>query len=130
MRTSGASASGGQQNALGQELANDAAPSRSERHPDGDLSCSRRRADEQEVRDVHAGDDQHEEHGAEEDQEAGTDVADDKRLQGHEPDTRLRVRVRVLTLELLREDGGGALRLGQRQVLLDSGDDAQDDGAT
>ena len=50
----------GQQHALGQQLPDDAAAARADRGTNGDLTPSARRAHQQQVRDVGAGDQQHE----------------------------------------------------------------------
>ena len=62
-------AEAGQQHALGQKLADDARAARAERQPHLDLTLPADGAFEQQVGDVHAGDQQHERDGAQQEQQ-------------------------------------------------------------
>jgi hypothetical protein len=66
---------------LGKQLANDAPPARAERNAYRHLSSSRRRANEHEICDVSAGNQQHEADGAEQDQEWLSHVANKSLMQ-------------------------------------------------
>ena len=58
----------GEQHALDHELARDARASGAERHPDGDFATAGDRFGDEKIREVHARDQQHESHGAEDDE--------------------------------------------------------------
>ena len=68
-------AEAGQQHALRQELADDARAARAERQPHLDLTLPADGAFEQQVGDVHAGDEQHERDGTQQQQERGPQIA-------------------------------------------------------
>ena len=72
-----------EQQALDQQLADDLEPRRAEREADGDLRLPRRGARQQHVRDVGAGDQQHEADRDEQHRQAEPRVADDALLERH-----------------------------------------------
>ena len=80
-----AAADQAEDHALGEQLADQAAATGAERGPHGDLALARRRAREQQVRDVHARDQQHEADGAEQQPERASQVADHRFVQRHAP---------------------------------------------
>ena len=73
----GGAADQAEHGAFGQELTDDAAAARAERVADGDLTLTRAGPREQQIRDVRAGDQQHEADRAEHHQQARAHVADD-----------------------------------------------------
>ena len=70
-----------QQHIFGQQLPHDAAAGRAHRRADRDLAFSRGGPHEQQVRDVRAGDEQHEGDGANQHEQRRPDVADHPFLQ-------------------------------------------------
>ena len=105
-------ASGGSENrALGQKLAHQSTASCPERAADGHLRFARRRAGEQEIRDVRARDEQHESHGAEQDEHRLPDVPDHGFVKRYRREVQPLVHVGILLRELLanRLDLGGGL---------------------
>ena len=96
----------GQQQALGEELADEPSPARAEREPDGDFAGSPRRANEQKVGDVRARDEQHEAHGRKQHEQTLTNVAHHLQMQGDQVDSCLRVPLGVGRCELRREEIG------------------------
>ena len=72
-----------EQQALDQQLTHDLEPRRAEREADGDLRLPRRGARQQHVRDVGAGDQQHEADRDEQHRQAEPRVADDALLERH-----------------------------------------------
>ena len=75
-----------QQQALDQQLPHEAPARRAERRADGDLAPPHRRAREQQVRHVGAGDEEHHGHGAGQREEERPRFADHEALQRNEPD--------------------------------------------
>ena len=67
-----------QDDALGQQLAHDAASARADRSAHSNLAAPPGRAHEQQVGDVRAGDQEHEAHGADEDQQRRADVGHER----------------------------------------------------
>ena len=97
----------GEHEALGEQLTHEPPRAGAERRADGQLALARRRAREQQVRDVRAGDQQHEDDGAHQRQDRLPDV----RRPG--PADRLDVEVqagRLLGREALAQLGGDADR--------------------
>ena len=72
------------------------AATRAERETDRHLAMPRRRAREQHVRDVRAGDEQHEPDGAEQHQECRADVADDHGVERRDRHVAIRPGKRLL----------------------------------
>ena len=107
----GAAAEQRQEQALDQQLPHEAPARRAERRPDGDLAPPYRRAREQQVRHVGAGDEEHHGHGAGEGDEERPRIADHEALQGNELD----VLVRHLGLLQPARERRGPL-LGLREV--------------
>src|SRR6266516_5710715 len=79
-----------EQRAFGQQLADQAKPSGAESGADGDLTLARRRARQQQVRGVGAGDEQNESDRAEENQKGKLHVRDHMLVQADELDEALR----------------------------------------
>ena len=69
-------------NTLGEHLRDERVPTAAERRADGELAVARGSADEQQVRDVGAGDEQHEHHRAHQREDGGTNFLDDVRGHG------------------------------------------------
>jgi hypothetical protein len=92
-------AGGGEEDALGEELPDDAAAARAEGDADGDLAPARGGAREQQVGDVGAGDEQHAADGSEEDVDRRAHVADDLVAERDQDDADGRVGVGVVALE-------------------------------
>ena len=102
----------GEEDALGQELAEEAAPRRAQRETDRDLLLPVGGPRQQQVRDVGAGDEQHEGDRAQEQHQGRAQVADDRveeRLQGH-------ALPGVAVGKLLGQAGGDGLHVGARAV--------------
>ena len=104
----GDAAGDGQDQALHQELAHDLAAPRAERGPDRDLLLSRRGAREQQVRDVGAGDEEH---------QADQALQDDERLLEPLPQVRVSARRGHDQEGLLEEPLLGVGELGEELAL-------------
>ena len=99
--------------ALGEELPEQALPRGAERGAHRDLLRPRRGAGQQQVGHVGAGDEEHEPHRAEKDEQGGPDIAGGLEAQAGDVETPVRrVLVGVIPLELLGE--GPHLALGLR----------------
>ena len=124
----GDGAGAGEHQALGEQLAHEARPRAPERRPHRQLALARGRADEQQVRDVGARDEQHERHRPHERQDRGPDVGDQilvHRLDaevhaGRLLDGKLRAQTRRHGLDLL-------LRPGARDAAPEARDHAEED---
>ena len=81
-----------------QQLPQQPAAGSAQRRSDGQLALTSGRSREQQVRDVDAGDQQHEKDRAEQDQQRPPDVADDFVVESNEPHADSCIH-RVLTLE-------------------------------
>jgi hypothetical protein len=108
-----------QQDALGQQLANDPAAAGADRRTNRDLAPAHGRAHEQQVRDVRAGDQQDEDDRAQQHPQRRSHVADDHLLHRLDAEAALAAeRVRKRLAEL----GGGLLQLrvggGERDAWL------------
>ncbi len=102
----------GEQQAFRQQLADDLETRRAERQAHGDLGLPRRRAGQQHVRDVGAGDQQDEADGDEQHREAQARVADDPFLQRHDADVAVGAREGLLQARRHQIDvglGGGGV---------------------
>ena len=84
-----------QHHALGQQLADDAGPCGAQCEADGHLLLAPGEAGQEQVRHVGAGDEEHEADGAQQDQQGGADVSDDRAGERRDLDAVLRVRLRV-----------------------------------
>ena len=121
----GGAAHRAEQEAFGQELADEVGAGRAKRGADGDLALALRRARQQQAGDVRARDQQHETDGAEQHQERGADAADDLVAQRLQPDGAPRVGLwKVPRLPL-----GECLELGARRrearARLQAGEDLE-----
>ena len=94
-----------QHDALGQQLAHDAAAARADGGAHGNLAPPAGRAHEQQVGDVRAGDQQHEADGADEHQQRRADVGDERFAHRHR-----------------REDGVLAERVGELRRVIRRGE--------
>ncbi len=101
-----------EQHALRQKLTHHAPARSAERRPQRDLFAPRRRAREQEVGDVGAGDQKHEADRAQEREEDGPKLPDELLLQRHDADAGARVRLRVVR----RDARGDRLHLRARRL--------------
>ena len=96
-------------------MAHEPLPAGSERDADGDLLLARRRAREQQVRDVRARDEQDERHGAHHDQHRASHVADDGFDERHDVDRE--GSVALVLVPNPRGDGGDVgVRLRHRHA--------------
>ena len=101
-----------ERHALGEQLAEKPRPGRANRRAHGDLARSHGAAREQQVREVGAGDQQHEGHGAEQDQHRTPDLPDQHFAQRRQADRHPSVQ-RLLADDVLRhsiEVGGRGCR--------------------
>ncbi len=113
-----------QQHALGQQLADDARGACAERQPHLDLTLPADGALEQQVGHVHAGDQEHECDGAEQQQECGPQITDHVVEQRADADGHLLVRVGVFAGEPARDHGKLRPRLFDRDARLQPPDGA------
>ena len=106
-----------EQRAFGQQLPHEPLPARAERGADGDFLLARRRAREQQVRDVGARDEQHERHRAQHHEHRAAHVADDRFDERHDVDRE--GPVALVLLANPRGDGGDVrVRLRHRHARL------------
>jgi hypothetical protein len=122
-------ANGGEKHAFGQQLSQHTTSCGPERHADGNLARARRGTGEQEVRDVHAPDQQDEANGADEHQQSQPDIADDLVAERDQVDAGPRIEFRILLLELSGERGCGSTCLFERKAVAEPRDNAKNDGA-
>ena len=99
----GRAADRGEQHALRQQLADQAAAARADRQSHGDLPFAARGTREQQHRDVGARDQQHESDGAQQHQQRRLHVADHRRLERIEMRKVGRVRLRILLAQSLAD---------------------------
>ena len=100
-----------QQQALLEHLPHYARLAGAERHADGDLALARRRARQQQVRQVGAGDEQHQQHRSAQNQQRRAQVAGDAPLQGGgENPHAVEEAGRLEILRVLGSNGRGQLR--------------------
>ena len=83
-------ADGRQQQAFGEQLANQAPAAGAERRADGDFTITPGGARQQEVRDVGAGDEQHDQHRGGEQLQRAPHVADEQLLEREQADVPFR----------------------------------------
>ena len=108
------------------ELADDAGATCSHGGTDGDFAATRSGAGEQEIGDVHAGDEEHETYGAEKKQERGARVLHNLILQADHADAGAGVVVGILEFEAFRdaEHFRGGLFPGDAGLQAGQGKDA------
>ena len=85
-----------QQDVLGKQLARDARSRRPQRQPDGKLLLPRRASRQQQVGDIHAGNQQHERHGRQQRQHGGAKALDPELLEGGHRRAHIRIFLGVL----------------------------------
>src|SRR5262249_33789336 len=106
----------GDEQAFGDQLANDPSATRAERGTNGDLRLAARRADQEEVRDVRAGDEKHEADCAEQRIEQRADVADDGSLESLSDAAEFAIRFRIFASEPLADGSHIAVGLLDRDA--------------
>ena len=100
-------AGGRQKQALAEHLTNDASALRAERRPDAELSLTDGASCQQQVGDVDAGDEQHQQHRAGKNVHCRPDLIDGLLVHRHDRDRPARVALRGFLLQL----GGDGLHL-------------------
>ena len=108
----------GEHDAFGDELANDAPAVAADGGPHGELAFTRGRADQQQVRDVRARDQQHEHHRAHQRDQLRPHVGDE--IVVHRLDPQVHVR-RLLDREARSQVGREAIELRLRLIERDAG---------
>ena len=112
----------GQEQVLRQQLGEDPPAARAERRADGHLPHAGGAPREEQARHVRAGDEEHEAHGAEKDQEGRAHLARDLGVQGNDPDAPARVAIRELGGEGRSDRRHFRLRRRGRLARLQPGD--------
>jgi len=108
-----------QDHALDQRLADEPPARRAERGPNRQLPLARGRPGEHQVGDVGAGDEQHERHGAEDDENRPPGAADHLLHQRHHRRAPPGVKGRIVQLELMRDAGHFGLGALDRDAILE-----------
>ena len=112
----------GDDHALGQQLAQQPRRAAAHRRPDGELLLALRRSRQHQVRDVDAGDQQHEDHGAPEQQQYRAHRFDAPHLQRNDARANTRIRAWMVDHQARRDGVHLRLRLRERNLRPDPRD--------
>ena len=115
----------GEQHALGEELSNEAAPIGAQGRAHGHFLRAAGGLRHQQVRDVHARDEQHAADGDEQRDERGSRVADVVVEQGHGVHAGALVGRRMLELQAIRQRREFGIGVRERGILSQARDDAR-----
>ena len=108
-----------QERAFRQELPENSLPSRAQRNAQRDFAFTDGGAGEHQVRDIRAGNQQNERHRGEEEQQSGTERADEFVMEANHANSILLVEGWILFFELLLDGHHFGVGLGDRQAVLE-----------